>query len=106
MQKKKKDNALYSLYIAIILLTIALLVIIILETNIIDKIRSRFKAPIEITIKDDCSLMLNNIIHQIKTDGDCNIRCYNECKILEMKIQESEFIMNDNSCHTCNCYCK
>ena len=60
----------------------------------------------KITILDECSLMMNEIINQIKNEGNCRLMCINECALRKMKFIESEFIEKINSCNECYCYCK
>jgi hypothetical protein len=68
-----------------------------------------FEGPKEVVmyaINDECSLVMGNIIHQIRDNGDCRIRCVNECGLREKEIVKIEFELKNNSCHVCDCYCK
>lgn len=56
--------------------------------------------------QDACSLVMGNLIHQIRDVGDCQIRCRNDCEIRKMEFVRSEFFSQEGSCHDCNCYCK
>lgn len=57
-------------------------------------------------LQDECNLVMGNLIHQIRTDGDCIIRCRNECELREMDFVRMEFVPQNNSCHDCDCYCR
>ena len=58
------------------------------------------------SIKDECSLVMGNLIHQIRDSGDCKIKCINECDIDGMHFNYIEFAAQNNSCNDCYCYCK
>jgi hypothetical protein len=91
------------IFIFSFLCIVALIVLLFFHFKIIEYLYS--SGPELIVIEDECSIMLNNIIHQIKDEGGCRIMCSAECEIRNMKFHHSEFIFKDNSCHTCNCYC-
>ncbi|MFA5857104.1 MAG: hypothetical protein WC867_07105 [Candidatus Pacearchaeota archaeon] len=103
MKKKKISKKL-------IIITIVLLVIltslILSEFGFYDKIKNINKEPSLIELKDECSLIMNTILHQIENEDKCKIRCYNECNIRKMKFFRVEFSFQENSCHKCDCYCK
>lgn len=64
------------------------------------------KEAIHIQINDECALILNTLITQIKDANICEMRCYNECEIREMNFYNSSFFLGKNSCNLCDCYCK
>jgi len=95
----------YILYFGLFLLLI-LSVIVAAEVFDISKIKSPFRESTFISIEDECSLIMGNLVHQIKDDDSCAIRCYNECNLIDSKVKDYEFIMSQSECSTCNCYCK
>ncbi len=58
------------------------------------------------SVKDECSLILGNLIHSIKDEGICQAKCKTYCETRELNYQNSEFILKENDCNLCNCYCK
>lgn len=57
-------------------------------------------------IKDECSLVMGNLIHSIKDEGECKLRCFNDCGIRRMEYDLSKFREVTNSCNSCDCYCR
>jgi hypothetical protein len=89
-----------------LILALLLLLCILLAFQFKEDIQFNFlKKPKLYVIKDECSLIFNNIIHEFKSSGECEIFCKNGCSIRKEKFYRSDFIEKNNSCHTCNCYC-
>lgn len=63
------------------------------------------KVAQEFSVPDECSLVMGNLIHQMKNDADCKIRCHGECQVREMDFVNHSFTEKFDSCHTCDCYC-
>ena len=101
---KKKLNRIF--LIILIMLLAVLCVSLLVQFQEKSIIKNPFKKPELFVIKDECSVIFNNIVHEIKNAGECRIFCRNECGIREKEIYDSEFVESNNSCHTCNCYCK
>jgi hypothetical protein len=57
------------------------------------------------TLKDECSLVMGNLIHQIRDGGECRIKCVNECDVRNMDFVEFEFLGKNNDCNSCECWC-
>lgn len=105
-KQKKKKIIKRILLILIISLIFLLTILTMMNLEVITKIKNLSKKPTLFIIPDECSLILSNIVHKIKNEDECKIVCINECVMREMKFHESEFVIGNNSCHTCNCYCK
>jgi len=58
------------------------------------------------TLKDECSLIVGQLIHTIKDPESCELKCKNNCNIREMKFHDSEFTERQSDCHKCECYCR
>jgi hypothetical protein len=106
MNKRKTRNLIKIIYIMIAILALVALVLLINELLPNGTIKNPWKVPEKYPIKDECALILNRLIHQIKDEADCHIRCRNECTVREKDISSSEFIAQDQDCNICNCYCK
>jgi hypothetical protein len=66
-----------------------------------------FEKPHLVDIKDECSLIMGNLVHQVRDETDCNLRCNNECNMEDSKFIESNFTRNgDGVCNRCDCFCK
>jgi hypothetical protein len=92
------------IFIASIICIIVLIVLLIFQFKIFQYVG--FSEPELIIINDECSMMFNSIVHQIKDEGGCRIMCNAECEVRKMEFHHSKFIFKENSCHICNCYCK
>ena len=57
------------------------------------------------SVKDECSLILGNLIHSIKDEGICEAKCKIYCQTRELDYKNSEFIAKESDCNICNCYC-
>jgi hypothetical protein len=101
--KNKKKRIIFRGLIGLLVFLVLLLVFLVLFS--IDFI-SFSKNSINFEIKDECSLVLDNLIHQIKDEGICRMMCINECDIRDMDFYKSVFSPKENSCSLCDCYCK
>jgi uncharacterized metal-binding protein len=104
MSKKRRKEKLTRIISIIIFLLLAATVILIIIDNFqsIDLVKN----PKKYLIEDECGLIVGNLIHQIKDEGECRIECRNECEIRQESFHDSEFIKRESACHVCNCYCK
>jgi hypothetical protein len=103
LKKGVKRNKLSGgiLIIGIILLLI-LLILILYSVGFFDKPKTEQL----FLVRDECSLVMGNVIHNLRNDGDCHIRCRNECTIRDMDFVRASFTEKNNSCHACDCYCR
>jgi cytoskeletal protein RodZ len=100
--KKKRKTKLILVFLIISLLVLgALLIISFKFWEVFEK-----EKTIKIEIPDECSLFMDNILHQIRDLPDCENSCRSECYILNKQFQEAEFKESSGGCHTCYCYCK
>lgn len=106
MTKRKKKKTSKKIFILILLLSILLIILLIAQLDLITYLKNIKKEPELFVIKDECALILNNLIHQIKTEGECKIKCEHNCDIREKNFHDSEFIEKNDDCNICNCYCK
>ncbi len=104
MSKKRNEKSLIRIVLIVIFFLLAATVILILVDNSEDI--SIIKTPKEYLIEDECGLVVGNLIHQIKNEGECRIKCRNECEVREESFYDSEFEERENACHLCICYCK
>jgi hypothetical protein len=101
--RKRRINHLGSkIFLTIIIILLIVIVgLIFIEKGIFKK--SEIK---EIELRDECSLLFNNLIHSVKTEDDCKRKCNSECETQELNYKESKFTYSETTCHTCNCFCK
>lgn len=59
-----------------------------------------------IPLVDSCSVLFDNIIHNIKDAPGCENYCRAECMTREMEFYKSEFSLKEKACNTCDCYCR
>lgn len=108
LQIKKENPAkiIKLIIILIIILSVIFFILLIIQSQLSESINNMFKKPKMFNINDECSLIFNNIVHQIKNNGDCKIRCRNYCQLKNMNFYNINFTSESNSCNICNCYCK
>jgi hypothetical protein len=104
--KRKKSKTIKIMMIFLIFLVIAFVIILLLDFGALDSFVKMFKEPKKYNVNDKCSLIMNNILHQIKNTDDCKIRCKDECNLRTLEYYSSDFEAMNNSCNTCECYCK
>ena len=104
-KRSKKKIFHYSRYIIaiVIILVIIVIALILIEGDI----ASDFKTPKvkEIQLTDKCTLVLGNLIHQIKNEEDCILQCKRECTAQDMNYQNVAFEFRESDCHNCKCFC-
>src|SRR3989339_897624 len=71
-----------------------------------EEVKNNFRDPEYLLIKDECALIMGNLIHKIQNEGECKIACQNSCKIKGYFYFNSTFVSFNNQCNTCDCYCK
>lgn len=61
---------------------------------------------VSFNIPDNCGVILGNLLHEIKNEDDCNIRCHNECGLRSLNYNSINFSQGGESCHSCECFCE
>lgn len=97
-----KKSHVVALFIALGVLFLLLLLLLLKSFGYIDDQREERYYP----VVDQCSLVRGNLLHQIRTAGECRIGCVNECDVRELEFVNYEFEAIVNDCNICGCYCK
>ena len=107
MKNKKKTTKIIRIFSLItIALVFLFLILLVVQINF-KKLFGEFnKEEKMFVIEDKCSIMMGNIIHEIKDGDRCKIMCKNECSVRKMSFLNFSFIWKNDSCHVCNCYCR
>jgi len=66
----------------------------------------RFGGEEHFDIKDECGIILGNLVHQVRDEGECRLKCVNECDVREMDFVRFEFEGKVEDCNSCDCWCK
>jgi hypothetical protein len=111
MQKKKQGKSFKKeirkiLYLVVLILIIIFLILASIQFGLFNFFKKIYSKPEMFIIPDDCSVYFGTIIHKIKTEGDCGIYCTNECTLRKMDYSNIEFKGSDETCNSCNCFCK
>jgi len=101
---KKKKKKLKRIIALLIILIVGLLILLIINFKIWKYLSKKEITKIEIV--DECSLMFENILHNIKDSAGCENSCRSKCYIIKKEYYNSEFLSKNNSCNECTCYCK
>ena len=102
----KKKNTIRILVVLLVIGIISLIVVSLIQFGVTSLISKRLEKPEKFEIRDECSLILGKVIHQIKDEGNCKIMCLGECEVRNMEFYDSEFIEKESDCHVCYCYCR
>lgn len=105
MKKKGKKKKNSKLILVFLLIALILLVVALIFSFKIWKLFEKQKIQ-KVEIIDECSLFMENLLHQIRDVPDCENACRSECYILEKGFYEVEFQESLGGCNTCVCYCK
>ncbi|MFH1290670.1 MAG: hypothetical protein ABIH92_04650 [Nanoarchaeota archaeon] len=106
-KKKKRRSKVFPVVIVILLVALVVLVpVLLVQGGYVDNPFEDFNAePQLFLIKDECSVIVGNLIHTMNDEDDCSLKCKNECGVREMEFYESHFIQREGDCHMCECYC-
>jgi len=110
--KNKKKHVLHKKTMLVIILFLALFLtilslILLVQFNFIKNPLEKISLKERIfEIKDECSLIVGQLIHTIKDESTCEIKCKTNCDAFDMNFQNSEFTEKNEDCHTCKCTCK
>jgi hypothetical protein len=102
MKKRKKT---FKRILALFFILIAGLIVLLILNFKLWQYFSK-KEVVMVNIPDECSLMFENILHNIKDTASCENSCRARCYTLEKDYYNSEFAGKDKACNECKCYCK
>ena len=57
-------------------------------------------------IEDECGVIAGNLVHNVANSGGCKIKCNDNCEIRGLEFYDSEFTLQNGTCHLCDCYCR
>jgi len=63
------------------------------------------KKEVSSDIPDECGLAAGSLIHQIRDEDVCKIKCRARCFSLDADYKKIEFKEGINACNSCKCYC-
>ncbi len=99
--KKRKSKKIWFIILFLLIALGILIAIYFKAWNIFIKTK-----PELIIINDECSVLFNQILHKIKDSSGCENICLSECRVREKEYYDSNLIISETACHTCECYCK
>jgi hypothetical protein len=106
-KKGKKSRLLLTGLIVLLIALIALVGILLLQLGVVDNPFTNLHfQPKEFIIKDECSMIVGNLIHSIQDEGVCEQKCKTDCDVRDMFYYDFEFTEKMGDCHECKCYCR
>lgn len=100
---KKKEKRITKMFFGLgLILVVVFIGLILFNFGVFEK----GKEIIKFSLDDECSIIMGNLIHNIRDNGDCKIKCINNCKIRKLDFYDVEFALQNSSCHICDCYCR
>lgn len=98
--RKKSKGVVLGLFVGAGVLVFILVALIMSSFGLFEK-----NEPELFIIRDECSLVMGNLIHQVRDMGECRIKCVNECDVRDMDFLKFEFLGKNNDCNSCECWC-
>jgi len=87
------------------LIALVIVLAIFLAFMLLKNVLKQDKKPVTVAVRDECSLVLGNIIHPIKDKDGCGVKCVNECRSRELRVLDVVFEEKTTECHSCMCFC-
>jgi hypothetical protein len=104
VKKKKNKKNLNSVYLLFIVVFLLILILIGLFMGNLGLFEQKKEAQ-DFYIIDKCAIVMGNLIHQVRDEGECRVKCINECGLLDLDFEHVDFLRKDNDCNDCNCFC-
>jgi hypothetical protein len=101
-----KKKIVKKIVILIIVLTFLLIVLLFIDFIGIEHIKGLYAKPKLYDLPDECGIITGKLIHNIRNDAECKIKCNNECTLRNLIFYDIKFIENNTACNHCKCYCK
>ena len=99
-RKKKNRATVIALFAGVGVLTLLLVYLIVQNFGFFENAQ-----PERFIIKDECAVIMGSLVHQIRDEGECRIKCVNECDVREMGFVEFGFEGKNDDCNACDCWC-
>lgn len=105
--RKSNKEFLYSkLFLVLVIVSLfAFLTLVFIEFVDFGFVSDLFEEPQEVVVVDGCSLIMGNLVHQIRDETDCNLNCASRCEVDDMSYYNSSFEASSGGCHSCQCFC-
>lgn len=100
--KKKNRRVVFGLFVLVGVLLVVLVGLAMFNAGVFEKTES----PKLFNIKDECALVMGNLVHQVRDRGECRIKCVNECDVRGMDFSNFSFEGKNDDCNSCGCWCK
>ena len=106
-EKNQRNDKLTKIVLLVLcVFTLALLIMILINFGAFKLVQSALVPQKPIVIYGQCYAMFNTIIYQINNEEDCKKQCTDNCWVLKESYRSSQFVLTNNSCNICNCYCR
>lgn len=60
----------------------------------------------QFSVPDSCSIIAGQLIHTLLGEGECEVRCKQDCELRDLSYYDYEFTERLGDCHICDCYCR
>ncbi len=100
-KKRKNRKVVVALFSGVVLLILALSGLVLSNFGFFENAEARM-----FVVNDECSLVMGNLIHQIRDEGECRIKCVNECDVREMDFVRFIYESKNDGCNSCECWCE
>ena len=101
VRRRRSKGVVFGLFVAVIVLILILISLVISAFGFCEE-----NKPEMFIVKDECGLILGNLVHQIRDEGECRIKCVNECDVRDMDFVRINFELKNSDCNSCECWCE
>jgi len=101
-RRLKNRKVVILLFFGVGILVVGLVLLIMSSVGFFEK----FEEEKYFDIKDECGIILGNLVHQVRDEGECRLKCVNECDVRGMDFVRFGFEGKIEDCNSCDCWCK
>lgn len=100
--RKKSRRAVALLFVGLGVLVLVLIGLLSFSFGFFEKSEAQM-----LVVSDECGVMPGfGLIHQVRDEGECRVKCVNECGLMELDFLNISFVASDSECHYCECWCE
>lgn len=101
-----RKSAKLLIFLLVLLLVFSIFIFLVQQKILRNPFEDYGKVEQKFSVRDECSLIVGNLIHTIDDEGICEARCKTQCGVREMSFVRSEYKKVEKDCNICDCYCK
>lgn len=106
-KKSWKSSLVVTILIVLLVVLVILVPVLLYQLGMISNpFKNLHLESKEFVVRDDCSMIVGNLIHSIQDQDVCGQKCRTDCGVRNLFYQDSKFTERPGDCNECKCYCK